>query len=161
MIKAIRTKEEEHIAAIPEGEKEEVRQIFANKGFSGETLEKIVDVITSDRALWVDTMLQDEYGVQTATPSSFRSGVATFVAFIAIGLLPLLPFMVPGFDKAIVFPTSCIIAVLAFFGVGLFKGMVLGQSLIKNGLSTLAMGVAAALLAYIIGEMANQWATTA
>ena len=44
--------EELHIELVPEGEREEIRQIYAAKGFEGADLERVVDVITSDRELW-------------------------------------------------------------------------------------------------------------
>ena len=48
-IQRIRDTEEEHIDNVPDGEREELRQIFGNKGFTGEVLESIVNTISSDR----------------------------------------------------------------------------------------------------------------
>src|SRR5215207_11123147 len=72
-VEEARRGEERQIEEIPEGEREEVRQIFAAKGFSGDTLEKVVDVITNDRGLRVDTMLAEELGLEVQGPDPHRS----------------------------------------------------------------------------------------
>lgn len=154
-VTTIRKEEESHIDLIPEGEQEEIRQIFANKGFKGKTLEKIVSVITSDRKLWVDTMLKDEHGLQIDMPCPVSSGFATFMAFVIIGLLPLAPFMLPGIEPETIFPLSCGIAAITFFCIGAVKGAVLRQSVLLTGINTLIVGGIAALLAYLIGDWAE------
>jgi len=40
----------------PEGEKEELRQIYSENGFRGPLLEQVVDVLTSYKKKWDDTM---------------------------------------------------------------------------------------------------------
>ena len=54
--------EETHIERVPEGEREEIRQIFRGKGFDGDVLERIVAVITADRKRWINPMLTEEWG---------------------------------------------------------------------------------------------------
>lgn len=70
-VEQARRLEEQHIAQVPEGEREEVRQIFLQKGFEGQVLDDVVEVITSNQKLWVDTMLTEELGLQIDGPRPF------------------------------------------------------------------------------------------
>lgn len=147
-----RRREERHIEEIPRGEREEIRQVFSRKGFEGDVLEKIVNVITKDRKLWVDTMLTEELGLQLKGRSPLRAGSATFAAFLLVGLVPLLPFLLPGTDAGLRFLFSILVTGLAFLGVGMAKGRVLSRPVFKSGMETLLVGGLAAVLAYAMGH---------
>src|SRR5215217_738073 len=135
---------------------EEVRQIFAAKGFSGETLERIVEVITNDRRLWVDTMLTEELGLEVEGPNPFRAALATFAAFLVVGIIPLVPFVIPGLPTSTHFLASAIATGAAFFGVGAVKGLVLGRAALRSGLETLLTGGTAAAIAFVVGALLRQ-----
>ena len=150
-IENARATEHRHIEEIPEGEREEIRQIFAGKGFTGEVLEEIVTVITADRKLWVDTMVTEELGMDGGNRLPRRAALATFVAFICVGLLPLIPFLVPHLDHATRFIASAVMTAFAFAAVGVTKGVLLQRSALRSGLETLITGGGAAALAYFVG----------
>lgn len=149
-----RERERRHIRLIPEGEREEIRQLFAAKGFAGEDLERIVEVITADEDRWVDTMMVEELGYSRDVISAWRAASATFVAFLVVGLLPLLPFLLDLIDEGLVpspFGWSAALTAIAFFGVGSAKARVVGQRWWRSGIETLAVGGAAASVAYVVG----------
>src|SRR5687768_4120442 len=85
--------EHRHIELAPEGEREEVRQIYQLKGFEGDELERIVELVTADRERWVQPMLIDEYGLPHAVRSSWIAALSTFTAFVICGLVPLVPYL--------------------------------------------------------------------
>jgi VIT1/CCC1 family predicted Fe2+/Mn2+ transporter len=87
----IRRQELEHVARIPAGEREEVRQIYAAKGLQGDALERVVAAITADPTSWVDTMLVEEHGFAPQASTPFRSAIATFLAFVVVGFVPVAP----------------------------------------------------------------------
>lgn len=152
-VEASRQDEFRHIESIPEGEREEIRQIFRNKGFKGDLLEKIVETISADRQLWVETMLMEELALQVRGPDPFRAAAATFFAFVGVGVIPLLPLLINGLNMRFQFVLSGLLAVLVFYGIGTAKGMVLGQSAARAGLGTLITGSSAALLAFAVGHV--------
>ena len=143
-----RHEEQRHIRLLPEGEREEVRQIYAAKGLEGETLEAVVEALTEDRDLWVRTMLTEELGFPQSGRSPLRAAAATFLAFVSFGVLPLLVFLVQpvaGLEIPAPFTWSAVLAGLAFFAVGTLKSRFVDQPWWKAGVETLALGGAAAV----------------
>ena len=148
-----RQDEEWQIDQFPEGEREEIREIFARKGFDSETLDEIVRVITRDRRVWVDTMMAEELKLSEQSARPVRAGVMTFVAFAICGAIPMLPFLIgiDGFDAA--FQVSAVLAALTFFALGYAKGVILELSRWRSGLQSLLIGSAAAAMAYGAGHV--------
>lgn len=139
-----------HIEVAPEGEREEVRQIYREKGFEGDELEKAVELITAEKERWVKTMLMEEYGLPAEIRSAWAAAIATFAAFVICGLVPLLPYLF-GTDAS--FVVSCILTGFTFFLIGSFKSRWSTTPWIRSGLETLFVGALAAVLAYGAGVL--------
>lgn len=147
-VKHIEAIEERHIDVDPEGEREEVRQIFASKGFEGDDLQRAVEMITADRQRWIHTMLTEEYGLPKEPRSAWLAGASTFSAFMICGLFPLLPFLLAAGEP---FMVSILLTGFVFFTIGSVKSRWSTASWWRSGLSTLIVGGAAAALAYAVG----------
>lgn len=140
--------ENRHIDLAPEGEREEVRQIFQQKGFAGEDLRRIVGLVTSERKRWVRTMLTEEYGLPYAVRSPWIAALSTFSAFLVCGIIPLLPYL---FQLTHAFPLSLTMTGAVFFAIGSAKSRWSTASWLRSGLVTLLVGAIAASLAYAAG----------
>jgi VIT1/CCC1 family predicted Fe2+/Mn2+ transporter len=140
--------ENRHIDLAADGEREEVRQIFARKGFEGEDLSRIVELTTSDRQRWVQTMLTEEYGLPHAVRSPWVAAVCTFTAFLICGLAPLLPYL---FGSSHSLTLSITLTGIVFFAIGSVKSRWSTSSWWHSGFTTLAVGAIAASLAYFTG----------
>lgn len=144
-----------HIRDYPEGEREEVRQILAAKGLDGQGLELAVEAVTRDEETWTNLMLVDEYGLSPVDPNPLPAAMATFIAFLLCGLVPLLPFLF-GMEHA--FTAAIISTAFVFFGIGTAKSRWAIMSWWRSGLETLSIGAIAALIAYYVGHLASQLA---
>jgi VIT1/CCC1 family predicted Fe2+/Mn2+ transporter len=148
--------ENRHIDLAPDGEREEVRQIYQNKGFDGDDLDRVVELVTSDRERWVRTMLTEEYGLPQEVRSPWRAALSTFSAFLVCGLVPLVPFLIGSANPvtlSIVFTGS------VFFIIGSIRSRWSTSSWWYSGLTTLLVGAAAAGLAYLIGMLLQRWSS--
>ncbi len=138
--------ERKHIAVDPAGEREEIRQIFARKGFSGDELERIVEVITADEDRWATTMAVEEYGLSPAVKSPIQAALSTAAAFVLCGLVPLVSYLL-AYCLA-----WCVVATgVVFFAIGAAKSKWSLSGWARSGLETLLIGMSAAGLSFIIG----------
>jgi VIT1/CCC1 family predicted Fe2+/Mn2+ transporter len=107
-----------------------------------------VDVITADRDRWVNTMLAEEYGLPKVVRSSLKAAASTFASFVLCGAVPLLPFLV---ETAAQFQLAIVMTALVFFLIGSTKSRWSPVSWWRSGSETLAIGLGAAALAFLVG----------
>ena len=155
-IEQARAMERRHIEHAPEGEREEIRYIFRQKGFTGRILDEVVEVLSRHPEAWVETMIKEELHLPSKTSHPIKAAAATFLAFLAIGVVPLAPFLLAPESIGRAFLISMAITGLTFVLIGLVRGVVLGQSVWRSGLETLLTGGAAAAVAYGIGSWLRQ-----
>lgn len=141
---------------LPEKEREEIREIYASKGFEGELLEQVVDVITSDKDRWVDVMMKEELNMIKEEKSPLAMGAMTFISFVLIGVIPLIAYLwdytSPSSEPTHLFKVSIALTSLAFVGIGWLKSYVAQTSRIRSIAETVFLGAAAAVLSYIVGS---------
>lgn len=144
----VRRMEERHVEFAPDGEREEIRQIFQAKGFSGEALDSAVDVITGTRERWIDTMMTEEHGLPPISRSPAQAALRTFLAFLLCGSIPLLPFAIgaPGSVWA-----STVMTGATFFLIGSLRSRWSPAPWWRTGMETFLIGIVAAGLAYLAG----------
>ncbi|MBO0346104.1 VIT1/CCC1 transporter family protein [Roseibium limicola] len=142
------TVEKKHLRLDPKGEQEEIRQIYKAKGFADAELETLVEIITSHRRTWLDTMMQEEYGLARPTRKAGYAALATFAAFVLCGSLPLVPFL---FGMAASGLSTTLVTALAFFAIGAVKSHWSVRSWVRSGLETCLIGLTAAGIAWFVG----------
>ena len=135
-------------------EREEISEIYKQKGFSGDHLEKTVNVITRDKKIWIDTMMTDEFGIMEETKSPLKAALVTFLAFNIIGIIPLFSYLlsyVSPFFKENAFTSSIIFTSFALFLVGSIKANIVDKKWYRSGFETFMIGGVAAAIAYFVG----------
>ncbi|TWT72689.1 VIT family protein [Posidoniimonas polymericola] len=154
MLNRYRRLEQRHIAQHPDGEREEIRQIYAAKGFEGDALDHAVETITSDQQQWVDTMLREEFGLPTSPPAPRRAATITFIAFVTAGMAPIVPLVFSrSLGPDVTFGLSVGVTLLTFAGIGAVRGRVTQMSQLRGAVETMLIGGSAAALAYAVGRL--------
>ena len=149
---AERAREAAEIETMPEAERREIYDIYATKGFSGDLLERVVDTITANRESWLATMMDEELHLQPVqTADIFRSAFVITIATLIGHLIPLLPFVWLARTPALVL--AIVLSALVLFGVGVYSAVTLVGDWRKSGLKMLLIGLGAAGLGFLIGNL--------
>jgi VIT1/CCC1 family predicted Fe2+/Mn2+ transporter len=145
-----REREHRHIHLVPDVEVEEIRDIYRKKGFEGETLEKIVEGITSNPDVWVDVMMAEEFQLTPPEKSqALRSALIVGFSALIGSFIPLFPFFFWTVSLSIWI--SIFIAALTLFIVGVYKARVTIGKPLRSGLQMAVIGTASALVGYVVG----------
>jgi VIT1/CCC1 family predicted Fe2+/Mn2+ transporter len=148
----LRSIEQRHIDLEPDGERTEIREIYRAKGLTGSALEAMTHLVTSNRELWIDTMLAEEYGIASEYRVPLHAALATFIAFVVAGSLPLLPFV---FGNAKAAAAATVLTGVVFLLIGSIKSRWSLRPWWISSLETFAIGMAAAVVAFAVGKFVD------
>lgn len=133
---------------VPEIERQEIRDIYAAKGFKGKLLEDIVAHITANDTLWLETMMREELGFAEAVPKPWTNAAVMGIAFVCGSLIPTFPYFFDG-----VFFISAILSVIGLLVAGGLKTRFTKRNPFLSAFETLAIGALAAAGSYGIGVL--------
>jgi vacuolar iron transporter family protein len=144
------------IENMHDSEVEEIREIFRKKGFKEPLLQKVVDVIVSDKDIWVDTMMKEELLMIQDEKTPVKTAAATFLSFNILGFIPLsfyiLSIWLPiEYDQLFLY--SCITTGLSLAFIGSLKSVMNKKNITFGIIETIGLGGIAAILAYFAGAV--------
>ncbi|MDE1193561.1 MAG: VIT1/CCC1 transporter family protein [Arachidicoccus sp.] len=148
-------RENDEVDKVPDVEKEEVKQVFAEYGISKKLQDEFADELSKNKERWVDFMMRFELGMQKpderiATKSALTIGLSYLVG----GMVPLLPYFIT--DKPLTgLKWSVVTTLLFLFLFGYVKTKFTGQSPFKGAVKTVFIGVIAAFAAYYIAKIVS------
>ena len=143
-------RERREVDEVPEIERHEVREIWKARGYRGEELNRLVEVIINDRRRWVDFMMREELGlIEPAAGAAYKTSLTIGLSYMVGALVPMCPFLLPvPMNQALL--VSTLTTLTALFLVGVLKARFTGGSWWRNGIETLLIGAAAAGAAYVL-----------
>jgi VIT1/CCC1 family predicted Fe2+/Mn2+ transporter len=149
-------REEYEMQTIPQKEREEIEEIYRAKGFEGEELNSVVGKITSNKDVWLKTMLTEELGLNLEILGNpLKGALVMFGSFLLGGILPIIPYFAvkAGLISSIAaIVIAIVISVTSSFIVGAIKGRMAKKSWIKGGIEMAGLGTGIALVGYGIGS---------
>jgi VIT1/CCC1 family predicted Fe2+/Mn2+ transporter len=98
----------------------------------------------------------------TGEASPVINGLMTYLSFILIGLVPLLAYLadyVFGWGAENVFLLSILSTAVAFWAIGLLKSRVAKTPVVRAVFETVALGLIAAVLAFVLGDVLERLIT--
>lgn len=151
-----RQKESKEVEAFPDSELLELYDIYRDQGYSEEDARTLVEIKARNPERLVDAMMIEELNMLPSEQKPFHSGLATFIAFILAGSVPLLAYLFGLFfviEADVAFSVSLGLSALTLFGLGAAKKFVTNRSPLKSGLEMMLVGGLAAAVAYTVGAL--------
>lgn len=148
-------KEYDEVERIPEKEKAEIKEIFADYGFSSHAQTMLAEEISQDKDKWVKFMMKFELGLEEPDEKRAGKSAATIgLSYVVGGLIPLSPYFFT--DTPIEgLKLSVIITLISLFIFGYLKSKVTGQPVISGAIKVMVIGALAAAAAFTVAKFFN------
>ena len=85
-------RERYEIEHVPELEREELAEIYRQKGFAGAELERVLDRLTENPERWLRVMMAEELGLAGEVLNPYMAALVMGVAFALGGIVPVMSY---------------------------------------------------------------------
>ncbi len=144
--------ERAEMEAMPEEEEAELAASYRAKGFAPDEAARIAHRIFRDPAAALDMLVREELGLDPdELGSPWGAAFGSFVAFAIGASIPVVPYLVGGGTTVLL--VSLGLSLVALFAVGAAVSLLTGRGLIFSGVRQLVIGLAAAVVTYLIGSI--------
>ena len=145
-------REEREVQTVPDVEEVEVAEVFQQYGLADDEIAPILRAFRNNHPAWVDFMMRFELGLEEPDPRrALRSALTIAGAYVAGGLIPLVPYMaVSSKHAALLLSIAVTLAALLVFGY--VKGRFTGTRPWRSALQTTLIGGLAAAAAFVIAR---------
>jgi len=145
-------REAEEVERVPEREKEEVREVFAEYGLSEETQHLIADEMAKDKQKWIEFMMKFELGLEEPHVNRARNSALTIgIAYIVGGIVPLTAyFFTQTPETGLIY--SSFLTVICLFIFGYYKSKITGQPAVSGAIKVTLIGIVAAAAAFLVAR---------
>ena len=144
--------ERAEMEAMPEEEEAELAASYRAKGFAPDEAARIAHRIFEDPENALDMLVREELGLdpdQLGSPWGAAGG--SFVAFAFGAVVPVIPYLFGGGTTALL--VSLGLSLASLFAVGAAVSLLTGRGLVFSGVRQLGIGLAAALVTFLIGSL--------
>src|SRR5947209_7697724 len=138
------------IESEPEEEREELLQIYREKGFSGRQLTTIVDHLTADKERWLNSMIRDELMIRPGElVSPWKKGATLGLSFALGAIVPVAPFLLHTPAVQLV---SALFSLAVLFGTGAARSRYSHKTWLRSGTQMVVVGLIGAMAGLVIGK---------
>ncbi len=148
--------------------------IYKSKGMSDEDSKTVVDLLFESKKAFLDVMMIEELQMMPAESggAAWKGALATFLAFLVLGGLPMLPYLFSGMYLRVAAMDAVFWVAVALFSVALFalgafkversvifylfdilKGRITGKRWYFTGFTMLVNGGVTTVISYVVGYL--------
>lgn len=148
-------REYDEVERVPEQEKAEVKEVFAEFGLSAQLQDQIADELAKDKTKWVEFMMRYELGLEEPHANrATKSAITIGISYIIGGIIPLSPYVfINNSETALYY--SCVVTLISLFIFGYFKSKMTGQPAWSGAFKVVIIGALAAGAAFLMAKLIN------
>lgn len=139
------------IERAPGAARAAMQDLLSQRGVTGDDAREMTAILSRNPRLMAEMTLHYEQGVtDPGGGSPAGRALVTFLSFLALGAIPILPFMLAE-PSAATFRASAAATVGALFLLGLLRWRATGERFRQAMGETLVVGLTCAVVAYLVG----------